>query len=92
MKRMLQKQKAGLYYYEQGIRRIGVHSKITGDISGLRGDITGLTGDISAGLRGDISGLRGDITLNIEGNIDLCEITEKERQQGVNIEDLIQKD
>jgi hypothetical protein len=63
-------------------------SRISGDISGsLYGDISGISGDIS-GISGDISGISGDIS-GISGDIDKAEITEEERDKGVNILDLI---
>ena len=54
--------------------------KIYGLPSGLRGDVSGLSGDVS-GLRGDVSGLWGDVTE--------CELSEAERDAGVNVVDLI---
>jgi hypothetical protein len=69
-------------------------SRISGDISGISGDISGISGDIS-GISGDISGISGDISgisgviSGISGDIDKAEITEEERDKGVNILDLI---
>ena len=74
MKKALRRVIQELYFYKGDEKILGVHSKITGDIS--------------SGLRGDISGIRGDVT-NIQGNVNLCEITEKERKKGININDLI---
>jgi len=54
----------------------------------LTGNVSGLTGNVSAGLTGDVSGLTGDVS-GLTGNIDNCQITEKERKQGVNIADLV---
>ena len=107
MKKLLKIAKRELYYYEGTKRILGVHSKITGNISsglygnissGLTGDISGLTGDIS-GLYGNISeligdissGLTGDISSGLYGNIDLCEITEEEREKGIKISDLVEE-
>ena len=42
-----------------------------------------------SGLRGDISELRGDCT-DIKGDIDNCELTDKDRERRINIEDLIE--
>ena len=49
-------------------------------MSGLRGDVSGLSGDVS-GLSGNVSGLRG--------NVDDCSITDKERQNGIDVKDLV---
>ena len=40
------------------------------------------------GITGDLSGITGDLT-GIKGNIDDCEITQEERDKGINIYDLI---
>ena len=81
-----------------------ISSGLSGEISnGLSGNITGLSGEISSGLYGNISGLYGEISnglsgnitgfcgscTSIVGNIDDCELTEEEREAGINIEDLI---
>ena len=60
---------------------------LTGDVSGLTGDVSGLTGNVS-GLTGDVSGLRGNVS-GLTGNVDDCEITKEEREQGIDIKDLI---
>jgi hypothetical protein len=41
-----------------------------------------------SGIKGDLSGITGDLT-GITGNIDDCEITQEERDKGINIHDLI---
>jgi len=53
------------------------HTKNGKKIEGLH---SGLSGDVS-GLRGDVSGLSGDI--------DDCELTDEDRQKGVDVKDLI---
>ena len=104
MKKLLKKtDKKDLYYFLGGQKQIidradpkthpseltgNISNELTGNISGLAGDISGLHGDIS-GLHGDISGLYGDCS-GIMGNIDNCEITDEEREKGVNIQDLIE--
>ena len=73
-----------------------ISSGLRGNISELYGNISiELYGNISSGLRGNISelygnisGLYGDCT-DILGNIDSCELTDEEREEGVNIEDLV---
>ena len=47
--------------------------RIAGAPSGLRGDVSGLWGDVS--------GLRGDV--------DDCGLTKEERDEGVDVQDLI---
>jgi len=64
-----------------------IDKKLTGDVDGLRGNVDGLTGNVS-GLTGDASGLIGDAS-GLLGNIDDCEITKEERENGINIIDLI---
>ena len=46
--------------------------------------VTGL----HSGITGDLSGIRGDLS-GISGNIDECELTDSEREKGVNISELI---
>ena len=66
-----------------------ISNNLFGDISELYGQISsGLTGNCSSELYGDISGLYGDIG-GITGNISDCELTDEEREKGVNIQDLI---
>lgn len=50
-------------------------------------DISRLYGNISE-IRGNISGIIGDVT-NIDGSIDDCEITNEERENGIDIKDLL---
>jgi len=86
MKRALTKGKKVLYYYQDNQRFKGVPS-------GLRGNISSrLRGNISPELRGDISGIWGDISPRLRGDIDECELTAEERQQGVNIADLLKEE
>ena len=47
-------------------------------------DISGNLSDIS----GDLSGIRGNLT-GIRGNLTDCQITDAERENGINILDLI---
>ena len=39
-------------------------------------------------ISGDVSGISGNVS-GIIGNVDLCEITDEERKNGVDINDLI---
>jgi hypothetical protein len=59
---------------------IGMHDKITGDVSGIWGDVSDIMGDVS-GIQGDVS--------EICGNVNNCELTEEDRKKGININDLI---
>ncbi len=62
-----------LYYFENGIKIQGCHSRLSGDISGLSGDVSGLSGNVSG----------------ILGNISECDITPEDRRKGINITDLL---
>ena len=82
MKRVLRQEAQGVYYYKNGMKKLGLPPGLTGDIS------PGLTGNISPGLTGNISGLWGDISL-LTGSIDDCELTLVERAVGVDISMLV---
>ena len=64
-------------------------SDLSGNIGNLSGNIGNLYGNIG-NLSGNIDGLYGRIS-NLSGNIDNCEITDTERENGINIDDLIAK-
>jgi len=87
MKKELTKLTTELYFYKDGIKKIVDYKDKSTYPSGLYGDINGLYGDIG-GLYGNISGLYGNAT-NIAGNLDNCDISDKDREKGINIEDLI---
>ena len=76
MKKQLKRAKIEVYYYKDNKKIIGAHENIRGDISEIRGDISGISGDVS----------------EIRGDIDLCEITEEERERGIAIEELVLED
>lgn len=61
------------HYDDDGNYVESIHARISGDVSGLRGNVSW--------LRGDVSGIRG--------NVNDCEISQKERDKGVNIADLL---
>ena len=68
-------------------RSLRVH--ITGEISAdLRGDVSGLRGDVS-GLRGDVTDLWDDVT-GLRGDVDECEISDEDRENGVDITGLVE--
>jgi hypothetical protein len=61
--------------------------RIYGNCTNIHGLVhKDLKGDVTF-LWGDVTGVYGDATLFI-GDLDKCEITDKERENGVNIEDL----
>ena len=88
MIKQLTKVKPTIYHIVNGQRVEGVHSGIWGDVSGISGNVWGISGDAS-GISGNVSGIRGDVS-GIWGNLDECELTDEEREQGVQIEDLLQ--
>ena len=55
-----------------------------------KNDTSCLQGNVS-GLRGDVSGLSGYVT-GLWGNVDECELTESDRQAGIEISDLIKQE
>jgi len=65
-----------LHYIENYLPILGINKTMRGDCSGLRGNCTG--------LRGDYSGLRGDL--------DMCEITQEDRNSSIEIRQLINKE
>ncbi len=60
---------------------------LRGSCNGL-GDVSGLTGSISV-LTGNCTGIWGDCT-GLIGDLDSCEISEEDRDAGININDLIE--
>ena len=75
----MKKIKKELYHFINGNKVIGANPNMIGDCTGLEGNCTWLRGDCS-GLYGDCTGLRG--------NLDACDITNEERKQGIDINDL----
>ena len=81
MLRKLKKIEMKLYWIDdKGDKHEGCPSWLRGDVSGLRGDVSGIYGNVS-GIYGNVSGLRGDV--------DDCSITDKERQNGIDVKDLV---
>jgi aggrecan 1 len=97
MKNLLNRNRAKLWYYDNGEVVEGLPSWLSGDASGLSGNVSWLRGDVSwlrgdaSGLSGDVSGLRGDAS-GLSGNVSDCELTNNERSQGIDIEKLVAKD
>ena len=87
MKKSLIRTPYETYYYEDSERIEGVPKDITGDLSGVRGNLSGVTGDLS-GITGDLSGVTGNLS-GISGNLDDCDITDEEREKGIDINELI---
>ena len=59
MSKPLKRIKSEIYYFADGKKLDGVHSRLSGNCSGLSGDCSLLSGDCS-GLSGDCSDLYGD--------------------------------
>ena len=81
MKKKLKKHENKLYHYMNTELIEGKNPEMRGDCSYLRGNCSGLSGDCS-NLSGDCSGLSGDF--------DDCKLSEEERKNGININDLIE--
>ena len=74
MLKKLKKIEMKLYWIDdKGDKHEGCPSWLSGNVSGLRGDVSGLSGDVSG----------------ISGNVDDCSITDKERQNGIDVKDLV---
>jgi len=80
MKKALILEKRELYYYQNGQKKIV-------DYQNYKTYPPYISGNISGGLSGNISGIRGCVD-NIIGNLNDCNITEKEREKGIDIKDL----
>ena len=88
MLKKLKKIEMKLYWIDdKGDKHEGCPSWLSGNVSGLSGNVSGICGDVS-GLRGDVSGLRGDVS-GLRGDVDNCSITDEERQNGIDVKDLV---
>lgn len=87
MKKALVKKEQGIWYFVDGTRIEGSHSRLYGNVSGISGDVSGIYGDVSR-LSGTVSGIYGTVS-GIYGNVSDCEISDAERKAGVFINDLI---
>ena len=87
MKKALTKKELRTYYIKDGVRTGGVPEGITGDLTYIRGNLTDITGDLS-GITGNLTGIRGDLS-GIYGNLDNCEITQEDRDRGIDVSELI---
>lgn len=81
MKAKLNRSAQILWHVVDGKRIDGVHKKIRGNVSGIWGDVSSISGNVS-GIRGNVSGIRGEV--------DSCELSEADRNKGVDIADLIE--
>ena len=96
MKAALKMKKRKLFYFQNGNKIEGANPNLYGDCTELRGNCTELRGDCT-GLTGDCSGLRGNCTelygdcTELRGDLDDCKITITEREQGILINDLVEK-
>ena len=94
MKALLSQVQSVIYHYVDGKRVEGKHELITGDVSGITGDVSDIYGDVSdiygnmSGITGDVSGITGDVS-GISGDVYECEITDEERENGIDIKQLI---
>lgn len=86
-KSLTQLGKTGLYYIFDGNKIFGSHRGLRGDVTYLSGDVTYLRGNVTH-LSGNVTGLSGDVTY-LSGSVDDCEITEKNRTDGVNVLDIV---
>jgi len=72
-------------------------SDVWGDLSGVRGNLSGVGGDLSdvwgdlGGVRGNLSGVVGDLS-GVRGDLDACELTDTDRERGVHISELIERE
>ena len=101
MKRKLSRRSYSTWHYRDGEYMEGPPPGVYGNLTGVRGDLIGVRGDLSGvygdltGVCGDLTGVCGDLTgvcgdlIGVQGNLDKCEITDKDRQQGIDINDLI---
>ena len=97
MKKMLKKSENKCWYFVDGTRTDGTPPDLRGDVSCLCGDVSGMFGNVSdlsgnaSGLRGDVSGIRGNVS-GIRGDVSDCEISDEDRENGVDISELIAGD
>ncbi len=73
MKKLLKQTDFKLCHYVDGVKIKGIHSELFGDVSRLSGNVTELSGNVT----------------ELSGNPDDCKITDADRENGINIEDLI---
>jgi len=87
MQRKLIRIRGNIYHIAEGKRVEGPHDNLSGNVCDIRGNVSDIRGDVT-GISGNVSGLRGNVS-GIFGDVDDCNITDAERQEGINIRDLI---
>jgi len=88
MKRTLQKIVFTTYHHDEDGNVVGgPHANVFGKTDDITGCVDNIWGCVD-GLTGRVDNIRGCVT-GMAGNLDLCEITEEERERGVDINDLI---
>ena len=94
MKRKLTMAEHDIFHYKNGKLVKGLHDILSGDVTGLRGDVTWLRGHVTGlrghvtGLSGHVTGLSGDVT-GLSGDVTDCEISDAEREKGVDVAELV---
>ena len=84
MKAVLVRIEASIYWFDDnGKKHEGAPSRVSGNLSGVYGDLSGVSGNLSR-VYGDLSG--------VSGNLSEAEITDEEREAGIDIADLIKKE
>ena len=86
-----------IWHRDNGIKFEGAPSGVRGYLSGVRGDLSNVRGDLS-GVWGDLSNVRGDLSgvsgylSGVWGDLDACELTDEDRERGVHIYELIERE
>jgi hypothetical protein len=76
-----------LYHYKNNIKKSGANEKMIGNCPNLYGDCTGIYGECCYFWHTESYGY----IKYISGNLDECNITDEERNKGINIQDLIEE-
>ena len=96
MKAALTLVKVEIYCHVNGEEVNGPPPGVRGNLTGVCGNLTGVCGDLTdvrgnlTGVRGNLTGVCGNLT-DVWGNVDVCEITDAERQSGVDVSLLIEQ-
>jgi len=87
MIKKLKKLECQIYHYKESKLIFGPHENIRGDVTYITGDVSNITGNVSY-ITGNVSGIRGNMS-GITGDIDECKISDKDRESGISIHDLV---
>ena len=79
-----------IYYFEGDKKIKGAPSGVSGNLTDVRGDLTGVSGNLT-GVWGDLTDVRGNLT-GVCGDLSDCDITDKDRREGIDISVLIRED